>query len=272
MVTKDDFQSLEHGNWIDSSDHTSDEREAVARTMGYCGLVNLSVLSICAGCWSKKRRLSRFLFSFSLSLAIHSITHMSGRKVQVENDGTYAIPKKNLRNSRVGIWKERMIMDDGWGMMDDGWWHLRNSRVGIWKERRTRRISGWMTSGTEWTLCRRSERKQLSIVFIKGQKVMRMKGAGYFWSKHDTYFFPSIFDFKTTKTVGPIVREHWSGVQHLWFILLHIDLAIHQSRISLNIFALIFALISLRTIGLRLRHGLLFFVACHWPTTCWSQI
>ena len=105
--------------------------------------------------------------------------------------------------------------------MDDGWWHLRNSRVGIWKERRTRRISGWMTSGTEWTLCRRSERKQLSIVFIKGQKVMRMKGAGYFWSKHDIYFFPSIFDFKTTKTVGPIVREHWSGVQHLWFILLH---------------------------------------------------
>ena len=132
-------------------------------------------------------------FSLSLSLAIHSITHMSGRKVQVENDGTYAIPKKNLRNSRVGIWKER----------------------------RTRRISGWMTSGTEWTLCRRSERKQLSIVFIKGQKVMRMKGAGYFWSKHDIYFFPSIFDFKTTKTVGPIVREHWSGVQHLWFILLH---------------------------------------------------
>ena len=34
-------------------------------------------------------------------------------------------------------------------------------------------------------------------------------------------FSPSIFDFKTTKTVGPIVREHWSGVQHLWFILLH---------------------------------------------------
>ena len=94
-------------------------------------------------------------FSLSLSLAIHSITHMSGRKVQVENDGTYAIKKKNLRNFRVGIWKERM-------MMDDGGWHLRNSKVGIWKERRTRRISGWMTSGTEWTLCRRSEREQLS--------------------------------------------------------------------------------------------------------------
>ena len=85
-------------------------------------------------------------FSLSLSLAIHSITHMSGRKVQVENDGTYAIPRKNLRNSKVGIWKER----------------------------RTRRISGWMTSGTEWTLCRRSEREQLSIMFIKSRKVMRM--------------------------------------------------------------------------------------------------
>ena len=75
------------------------------------------------------------------------------------------------------------------------WWHLcnskknlRNSRVGIWKERRTRRISGWMTSGTEWTLCRRSEREQLSIVFIKGRKVMRMKGAGCFSSKHKLSF------------------------------------------------------------------------------------
>ena len=183
-------------------------------------------------------------FSLSLSLAIHSITHMSGRKVQVENDGTYAIPKKNLRNSRVGIWKER----------------------------RTRRISGWMTSGTEWTLCRRSEREQLSIVFHKRPESDEDERGRIFLIEAWYIFSPSIFDFKTSKTVGPIVREHWSGVQHLWFILLHIDLAIHQSRISLNIFALIFALISLRTIGLRLRHGLLFFVACHWPTTCWSQI
>ena len=122
MVTKDDFQPLEHGNWIDSSDHTSDEREAVARTMGYCGLVNLSVLSICAGCWSKKRRLSRFLFSFYLSRNSFDHTHVGEEGASWEW-WHLRNSKKKLTQFQGGNMKreedaENLWMNDFWNRMD----------------------------------------------------------------------------------------------------------------------------------------------------------
>ena len=97
-------------------------------------------------------------FSLSLSLAIHSITHMSGRKVQVENDGTYAIPKKTYAIPRWEYEKR-----GGRGESLDEWLLEPN---------------GHCAEGLKENNCHVQKRP----------KIDEDEGAGCFWSKQNIYF------------------------------------------------------------------------------------